>query len=55
MLGFVAILNVGIDKSEVADCMKWAGQADVYPAFYVTQWQHDQCSSHGVTINAPVK
>jgi hypothetical protein len=52
---FAMILNVGIDKSEMADCMKWAGQADAYPAFYLTQWQADQCKAHHIIINATVK
>lgn len=54
-LSFVG--NIGMSRSEIADCNKWAQQAEEYPSrlFFITQWQKDQCDAHKITINAHVK
>jgi hypothetical protein len=52
---FVIALFVGMNRQEVVECDTWAQQASQYPAFYLTQWQADQCAAHHITVNAPVK
>lgn len=46
---------VGTGRSENAECIKWSQEADAYPGFFLAQWQFDQCSAHGIKIDAPVK
>lgn len=52
---FFAAVIIGVQRTEEAECNKWATQAEKYPDYYITQWQADQCEYHGVEINAPVK
>jgi len=59
--GVVMLFNYGVDKNEVAECNKWKSEAAEFSsnpaaaAYYITQWQKDQCNSHGITIDAQVK
>lgn len=52
---FAAALMYGTDKQEIVDCNTWAEQATQYKDFYITHWQSEQCLSHHITVNAPVK
>ena len=51
---FVGALITGTVRSERAECIKWSNDAHLYPAYYITGWQKDQCDARGVGINAPV-
>lgn len=53
--GLVTAILVGTSRSENAECIKWSQEADAYPGFFLAQWQFDQCSAHGIKIDAPVK
>ena len=50
---FGAVL--GIQKSEVEECLKWQKEAKQYPNYYLTQWQYEQCQFYHIAIDAPVK
>lgn len=53
-IGFLSLVNKSFDKSEVVECLKWQNYAKNMPAFYLTDWQKEQCDRHDITINAPV-
>lgn len=45
-----------LDRAEIVECNQWAKQAEEFgSAFYLTQWQADQCNAHNISINAIVK
>ncbi len=52
---FVFVLNIGMSRSEVVDCLKWQQQAEDYPAFYLLKWQAEQCQAHNIDIDAPIR
>lgn len=60
---FVLYLSGGLVKKvmtynegqrAVAECEKWIDWAKVYPDFFLTQWQYDQCSANGITIDTKI-
>ncbi len=60
---FAYTLNLGLNQSEINECVEWQKQAEEYQAvfggtkkelFYLTKWQADQCQAHGIIINAPI-
>lgn len=56
MLGAIVGASIyGISKQDKVDCNKWAAQASVYSAFFITQSQKDQCDYFKINIKAPVK
>ena len=54
-VAFLFILNMGMNKNEVVECLKWQNQASEYPSFYLLQWQRDQCEAHNISIDAIIK
>lgn len=38
----------GIDKSEIAECLKWKQHSDQYPGFFLASWQKQQCDAHNI-------
>lgn len=55
VLLFAFFLNLGMNKSERVDCLKWQDQAKEYPTFYLLQWQADQCKAHNIDVDAPIR
>ncbi len=53
--GVVGIAIFSMNEQERNDCNHWAEQARVYPGFFLTQWQADQCKAHDIVVNAPIK
>lgn len=52
---FVAMLY-SINKSEVVRCNELIKQSgEGYTNFFISQYEQQMCSTHGITINAPVK
>ena len=51
---FVGALITGTARSERAECIKWSNDAHIYPAYYITGWQRQQCNQYGINITAPV-
>lgn len=49
------VVNYGLQKSEVVDCLKWQKQASESPAFYLLKWQAEQCEAHDIRIDAVIK
>lgn len=54
-VALVAAAMYGFNKQEIVECNTWAEQAAQYPHYYITHWQAEQCTSHHVTINAPIQ
>jgi len=52
--GFTFLLEIQ-DRIERQECLEWREQAQKLPAFYLTQWQSEQCNYHGVYVAAPVE
>jgi len=54
---FAWLLSIGngLEKYEINECNKWKEQAEVYPDYYLLEWQEQQCDRHEIEINAPVK
>ena len=52
LIGNVIIYNE--EQRSVAECEKWIDWDLVYPDFFLTQWQWDQCSHYGVTIDTKI-
>lgn len=50
----IVAIVYGLGLQDKADCMKWAQQADAYPAFYLTSDQKQQCDYWGIPVNARV-
>ena len=48
--GMALALQVGVNRSEAAECHKWAQMATERPDFYLTSWQAQQCAAHNITI-----
>lgn len=42
------------ERRAIAECEKWIDWSLVYPNFFLTQWQYDQCSSVGVIIDTKI-
>lgn len=51
-LGYALLL--GIDESEVAECLKLRDYSKRYELFWLAEWQKDMCDRHGIEIHAPV-
>ncbi len=51
----IYLIADGVSRNETVECIKWQKQAKEYPAFYLAQWQSDQCKAHGISVNAPIK
>lgn len=47
--------NVGVNRTEVVECMAWRQQAKEYRSFYLVLWQKEQCDAHGIAIAAPIE
>ncbi len=49
-----AIIEKGEYKSEVVECVKWQNESVLYPLYFITPWQNDQCNAHGIQIQATI-
>ena len=48
--GMALALQVGVNRSEAAECHKWAQMATERPDFYLTIWQAEQCATHHIKV-----
>ena len=55
ILATFAIVNHAMNVREVVECNQWKDQATIYPLFYLTEWQAEQCAAHNIIINAPIQ
>ncbi len=53
LFGFLVV--TAMDSKEIQECKQWALDAGQYKEFFITQWMKDQCDSHKIVVNAPVK
>lgn len=53
----VFILPGYLDRQEIVECKSLVAQskAGYDGKFFIAKWQDDQCRSHGIVIDAPVK
>jgi len=53
ILSVIAIyftFSVALHRQEVHECLTWQEQAEQYPAFYLTDWQEEQCKSVNIYV-----
>ena len=43
-------LNIGMNRAERAECIRWQEQARQFAGFYLTSWQAAQCEHHGINV-----
>lgn len=53
-LWLILSLENGLERFEINECNTWKEQAEIYPNYYLLEWQEQQCNRHGIKINAPV-
>jgi hypothetical protein len=46
----IIVVVVGHNKQAKAECLKWQEQAEIYPDFFLADWQKAQCDYHGILI-----
>ncbi len=51
----IELIFIGFARQEITECNKWQQEAAVYPGYYLSKWQKDQCDAHKIFINAEVK
>mgnify|MGYP001617176134 CR=1 FL=1 len=54
-LGAMFIFEYGVEKSEKAECLKFQDQALIYPGFFLTEYQKQQCDRYGIEIDTSVE
>jgi hypothetical protein len=47
----VAVVKVGVPRVEKAECLKWQHYSKIYPDWYATEWQVEQCLNYGIDLN----
>lgn len=50
----VFLVKIGVEKSERAECKQWQKEASQFPAYYLTEWQAEQCDHYNIEVAAPV-
>lgn len=40
----------GIEKTEIAECLKWKAEAMEFPWYYLEAWQKEQCKARNIKI-----
>lgn len=55
LVGALWVGNKFVSVVEKDECKEWTMQATRLKDYYFTQWQADQCSAHGIQVNAPIK
>ncbi len=48
------LLDYGMDKTEISECLKWQKEANKIKGYYLLEWQKEQCDYHNIQVNAPV-
>ena len=43
-------LGYGFTLHEINECLRWQEEAKVYPNFYLTDWQKQQCEHHNIPV-----
>lgn len=49
------IINIGVERQEKMECLKWKEEALMFPDYYLENWQIDQCDPYQIKIDASVK
>ena len=52
--GLFFIVGRALNTNEIVECNTWKKSAEVYPAFYLTEAEAEQCDRHGIVVNANV-
>ena len=51
LLFFGWLIEKSLQKMEINECHLWEKQAKVYPAYYLNQWQQEQCKHYAINID----
>lgn len=46
----VLLVCFAIDRHEKTECLKWKKELEIYPDYYLTNWQIEQCQYHGIEL-----
>jgi quinol-cytochrome oxidoreductase complex cytochrome b subunit len=44
------LANLGLIKHEINECEKWKTEAEIYPDYYLLEWQKKQCEYLGISL-----
>lgn len=50
----VVAIKTGIDKHEIAECLKLQEYSEEYDTFFLAEWQDEMCKENDILIDAPV-
>lgn len=54
ILGMAWAAVYSLNKEEIRSCNNWRLMATQYQDFYLTRSQAEQCTHHGIMIDAPI-
>ena len=46
----VCLVLLAVDKHEKLECSKWRNEMEIYPNYYLADWQIEQCRWHGIEL-----
>lgn len=51
VLAMVYTLELGVERQEKIECVKWQNQAkEIRMGWYATDWQKTQCAKYGISL-----
>jgi len=42
-------------RRAIAECEQWKAEASIYPGYYLTGWQEEQCKTYDIEIKLPIR
>jgi len=43
--------NIALPLQEKNECQKWIRESSIYPNYYFTEWQKEQCERYGYDVS----
>jgi len=47
---FIHAISYSANRQEKKECYNWQNQAQIYPSFYLLEWQKQQCDHWGIDV-----
>ena len=44
----------GLPLQERNECLKWINESQIYPGYYFTDWQKEQCLNYGYDLEKQI-
>ena len=48
---FWGYFNIALPRQEKIECVKWIKESSIYPNYYFTEWQKEQCEYYGYDVS----